>query len=281
MNRALASIGVAALAAGCQGNLDIQQSTQTATVNDAVSAIEIDVDSGSVDLRPREDGRDAVALRVTASWTTRQPTYDATIDGDTLVVTGRCRHQRACSTDFVIRVPPDLPSTVHTGAGDVTVIDMAADADLSTDAGGIEATRVQGQLTVDDAAGDVLITDGHGDVEANTDAGTIEVHGRVADTMDLTNGAGAILGYHLHAADVTAHSDAGGVDLTLDEAFDRVDASSNAGAVSVRVPAGAYRLVLDTGIGSITVGDGITDDPHASSTVRVRSDVGSIQVLGH
>lgn len=51
------------------------------------------------------------------------------------------------------------------------------------------------------------------------------------------------------------------------------------GDIALRVPAGAYDLVLDTGVGEIDQ-YGLANDPHAEATILARTGAGDITVSG-
>jgi Putative adhesin len=138
-----------------------------------------------------------------------------------------------CWVDYEVRVPRDLPLTVHADSGRITV--------TGSDAG----------LVADGDDGSIELSDLSGTIDARTD------HGRVE-------------GRQLRSGVVRADSDSGRVVLEFVAAPTAVEATSNHGSVEVIVPddGEAYRVTMDTEHGREQL-DVRTDPASARSLVLV------------
>lgn len=115
------------------------------------------------------------------------------------------------------------------------------------------------------------------EVAAETGAGNIVVEDTVRP-VEASADAGDVRATGLAGSSAIASSDAGGVLLEFASPPDKVDATTSAGDVTVRLPDGtSYAVEADTEVGERTVR--VPADPGSARRVQVRSDVGDVSVL--
>ncbi len=113
-------------------------------------------------------------------------------------------------------------------------------------------------------------------VQITTAAGTVDVSGLAGD-LTVTSDAGRIDGTGLSSAHTTARTNAGVVSLAYRLAPQAVTARSDAGSVSVLVPAGdAYAVDAGTDAGKVTVE--VPRDAASTRTISAHSDAGKVEV---
>lgn len=204
----LAAIGpVALLVAGCGIVHQTYTVTDNATVPDRITGIRLDNSAGAatVDGRP---GTTAVALNRSIdspNQTAPGPTYR--VENGTLVL-GGCGQQ--CSVKYTLTVPPGLPVTGSTSAGEVVLSSV----------GSVDVRTTAGEITLDDIAGPTRV--------------------------ESTNGG--IRGTRIRGADLQARTSNGAIDLTPTTA-QNVRASTTNGTIELTVPPGPYRIDARTNNG--------------------------------
>jgi DUF4097 and DUF4098 domain-containing protein YvlB len=130
-------------------------------------------------------------------------------------------------------------------------------------------------VTVDADAGQVTITGISAAVKITADAGAVQLTD-VTGAVEVTAGAGSVRGTGL-AGPTTVDSDAGSVDLAYVKAPTNVNVTSDAGKVTVRLPAGSYAVDAKVSAGNRTVG--VTNDPSSPNKITVRSSAGAVEVI--
>lgn len=232
------------LIAACAPDYSVLEDVEQLQFTEPLSRVEVDVENGSVLLLGRVDDLIDTRVQVTSRWSRLAPTWDATVEDGVLRVVSRCRDQRACATDVHVRVPPAVDAHVESKAGDLEIGGLAGDLDAATRAGAIDLAGFRG-----------------GRVDLYAEAGTITTSDVVAPV-------------------VIARTEAGAIDLGLDGGLQRVVAETDGGAVRLDVPAGGYRLDLYAEAGAIALED-VFHEPGADGVLRVQTDAGSIEILGH
>jgi hypothetical protein len=220
--------------------------SETLQFADAVTAVQIDADAGSIDI-VGTDGEGA-EVTVTREWGLGgRPAVDAEVVNGTLRLRGDCSNRwrswwiGTCSTAFVVSAPRGVSVVVSTEAGSVDVRDVDSGADVTTSAGSITLTGVSGPVAL------------------RTSAGSIEAE--VASTQ------------------VDAVTSAGSVTITDTVVPDSIVARSSAGAVEVTVPDEVYRVEATTSAGNQTVD--VATSPDSSRLISVTSSAGNVTVRRH
>lgn len=227
--------GVVLFALTAYGAVDEEHTIRPAA---AVTRIEIDIDAGTITTRPGEELTVAVGRR--SGWLAPTPSTRSDIVDGVLEVTGTCTNLGLgrCDTPVSVDIPPGVPITATTGAGNIDVTGATAGADLHAGAGGIRVDDVAGPLRLRTAAGSIDATLTSGAVEATTSAGSIAV----TVTEDATD----------------------------------ISATTRAGDVELVVPDAVYTVGADTRLGRLRVDVRTADD--ASRHIDARSDVGEVTV---
>ncbi len=168
------------------------------------------------------------------------------------------------------RVVVDLPAGDVTltgeGTGDVTVT-----ADLTwvgADCPTVEARVRDDTLFVEGGCQEPALGWCTVDVQAALPAGLpVEVRTGSGDVV-LTNLSPSIM-----------ETGSGDLVVEMRAHFEEIEGITGSGDVDLTVPAGTYRLDLDTGAGDVDIRR-VSDDPQASSEIRVRTGCGDITVTG-
>ncbi len=206
-----------------------------------IRAVEIDVDTGRVEIRPGT-ANEAKVDRTRKYIRGAPAAQEAVVDG-VLRVGSECRSwlTLGCSVDYVIEVPAAVPVRVRTDTGSVALVDMTGMVEVETGAGGIRLTRTKGP------------------VRATTSAGNIDGVDLVAGFLDATTDAGRIrLSMAEPSARITLRTDAGNIDLSLPAA------------------SGGYRVTTETGAGRVDVD--VPQDPTSARAVTATTGAGNIRI---
>jgi DUF4097 and DUF4098 domain-containing protein YvlB len=115
------------------------------------------------------------------------------------------------------------------------------------------------------------------DVDVQTSNGKVMIDGLAGD-VDVETDNGAIEGERLATAAVRARTDNGRIQLVFDESPTVVDATTDNGAIDVRLPddGAAYDVDAQSDNGNVDVD--VRTDPTAERTIVVESDNGAIDV---
>jgi DUF4097 and DUF4098 domain-containing protein YvlB len=177
----------------------------------------------------------------------------ASTEGGTLTIVSEM------NADVVLLVPQKFDEiTVRTSAGDVMLSDLAANADVATDGGG---------LTFDHVAGLV---------RGSTGGGNIALHSSgMANTLTrLQTGGGNVL---IDAADGDVYASSGGGNVNVTAARGSVKVVNGGGNVSVHQASGGVQL--ETGGGNVEMGDigGDVSAVTAGGSIRLASAGGMVR----
>ncbi|MYS80424.1 DUF4097 family beta strand repeat-containing protein [Embleya scabrispora] len=124
---------------------------------------------------------------------------------------------------------------------------------------------------------EVTIPRGGAALDIRTDAGNVTLRD-VTGTLNLHTSAGKIDGEGVTSAKVTAQTSAGSIDLTFTKAPTDVDAKTNAGRATVRVPGGQqYAADVSTTIGDTDVK--VSRNDQSQHKVKVHTDAGQARLL--
>src|SRR5262245_22502356 len=222
-----------------------EERTEVSTFDAAgLRSVDIDNDSGSVRVVGVGDADD-VTVNAHISDGLRPTGHDVRREGDRLVIHASCPAFLAdwCSVRYTVEVPSDLAVVVHASDGRVTVTDVGADVEASSDNGRVELARIEGNIEVRSDNGSVTAT---------------------------------AIG---QASRAQASSDNGDVRLEFLDPPDDVVARSDNGSVDVVIPyvgAIAYNVEADSDNG--TVSFPIRTDPDGERTIRATSDNGDVTI---
>ena len=172
-----------------------------------------------------------------------------TLDAPACAVSG-------CSVGFTVTVPGRVSVRVATAGGAVTVSGTGA-ANLDSGGGPLQATQVDGPLTV------------------TTDGGALTLNS-VTGPLHADTGGGALLAQGVAAATATVTTDGGVAQIGFVSAPDAVSVDSGGGPAILSVPRGPYAVTADSGGGPQQVE--IATDPAAARSIRVVSDGGLLQI---
>jgi hypothetical protein len=107
-------------------------------------------------------------------------------------------------------------------------------------------------------------------------AGGIAVTGSAGELTMQTN-AGGVRGRALTSKNVTAKSNAGGLDLQFAQPPDQLQATSNAGGIDIQVPAGtSYTVSAKSNTGHPTID--VQQSPSATHKIDARTTAGGIDI---
>jgi DUF4097 and DUF4098 domain-containing protein YvlB len=158
------------------------------------------------------------------------------------------------------------------GSGDVEVVGVAS-VEVNAASGNVVVRDLAGPVRIGTGSGDVRVNDVVGDVTSKAGSGGIRLDG-VKGSVVVDSGSGDIDGTRM-AGGVTADTGSGDVRLEL-VSPQSVRAHSGSGNVTLRVPAGPYRVDARAGHGSRDIG--VTDDSKAERELWVHSDSGDVRV---
>lgn len=236
-----------------------------------LSSIDIEVRSGSVDVRTGAPGRAIVSLDCGSvdDWEMIQlgnsvsirpsgrraravrmlvevpPGSDVEIKGVSadLVLTGSFGATRLHTVSGDVRAEATLRLDVNSVSGDVRVSSVAGDASFTTVSGDVEVREVLGRLTASTASGDIRVLKVGDDVSIGTASGDVRVE----------QAGGAVVGVKCISGDVTVGLPAG---IRVEPDISTLSGRTSLPKPSGTPPASAPRVVrvrLRTVSGNITI----------------------------
>ncbi|GAA0345754.1 DUF4097 domain-containing protein [Actinoallomurus spadix] len=209
-----------------------------------ITALEVDIGAG--DLTVVGDGTGGVTVDQTLKWAMRKPHVQATWEGTTLRLSGRCGTRAplsalSCSVGLRVRVPAGVEVRATSSSGTVDAEGLTGPARLSTSSG---------VVSMRDLAGPV----------------------RARATSGVIRGTG------LRSGRVDAALSSGSVDLTFAQAPQEVTAKASSGALAVFLPPGQrYQVTTKASFGAPSVEGGLADDT-ATRRIDARTSSGSIEI---
>jgi DUF4097 and DUF4098 domain-containing protein YvlB len=190
------SLALAALLTGCGLAGPVNSDTVSYDVADKVTALEVETDSGEIEVI----GSDRAGIHVTErlTWQKRKPTATHETRGDTLVLTFTCSGgwmAGNCDVGYQVEIPRGLRVKAVSDSGRVTLRDLSGDVEAANDSGEIEADGLTGKRVVtktDSGAITLAFTAQPDKVETSTDSGKTVVRVpegpyNVASTTDSGN----------------------------------------------------------------------------------------------
>lgn len=161
-----------------------------------------------------------------------------------------------CAASFAVTVPPGVTVTVASEGGDVTVSGVAG-TNVDSAGGSVDATAIDGPLTVSTGGGPLLLNGLTGALRADTGGGNLFAQNVAAVTAVVTTGAGDAL-------------------VAFSAVPDTVMVSTDGGSAYLTVPGGPYALTADSDGGPELVR--VATDPAASRSITVSTGGGPLQI---
>ena len=167
------------------------------------------------------------------------------------------------NVDFIVTVPANFATNLHTSGGDITVGDLGGKVYARTSGGGIKLGKIGAEIDVHTSGGGIMVDETGGPARIETSGGNIAVN-RVAGAADLSTSGGGIrvdsvqgrLQAHTSGGSISAgivgrlqddcslSTSGGGVRVTVDKtAAFKLDASTSGGGVDAE----GLTLTLDKG----------------------------------
>lgn len=173
------------------------------------------------------------------------------------------------NVDFVISMPANFATDLHTSGGPITVGDVNAKVKARTSGGPIVLGRIGAPVDAHTSGGPITLTEAKGDVDLNTSGGSITV-GKVEGAAALsTSGGGIKIDSVVNT--VRAHTSGGSIRAgILGSLKEDCDLSTSGGSVKVTVDkAAAFKLDASTSGGDVDA-EGLTLTIEKSSRGRSR-----------
>ncbi len=181
---------------------------------------------------------------------------------------------------------------LDTDVGSLTVERVRGTLKLDTGSGGARVAGVRGDLHVDTGSGEVELRDCESGVaRIDTGSGDVKVDGLRCRTLELDTGSGAVTARGVSADDGTIDTGSGDVVLQVDRLGEgRFDVDTGSGDVELALPAdSSARIIAETGSGGIDSevpgarfvkrDDGTRELKLGAGAARVRLDTGSGSVV--
>jgi hypothetical protein len=192
------------------------------------------------DVRVTGGPTEAVSVTQHVVFQDRAPTVKHRLAAGTLSLTSHCPAGEFCSVGYDITVP--RPTALR----------------ITDEFGAVRLSSLVGQVTVTVDAGQIDLSSLSGSVEALTRAGSI-------------------LGQQMSSPHADLRVSTGEIDVSFSAPPDTISATTDVGAVILRVPnTVAYDVTTNAGVGHIGVS--VTQNTAAPRTITTRTDIGSITI---
>jgi hypothetical protein len=199
-------------------------------------------------------------LTGTARYSLLRPTLTARTTSDAIAFNYDCPSPIGdCSLDSTLSVPPGSSTTATTGDGQVTVTGTTGSVTVRTGGGDVTITETTGAVTASSGGGNLTADLVAGDLHLNTDAGNIQAAGITAGSVIAASGGGDIeLAFTQPPRDVRVNTNAGNITIVVPAGSTQYDvtASTDAGTVIESVPidrSSADVITAGSGGGDITI----------------------------
>jgi hypothetical protein len=184
------------------------------------------------------------------------PAVTQSVSGRRLTLADPACNVSDCSVSFTVTVPLDVAVTTASAGGPVTVSGVGW-ASLDSGGGPVDATGIDGPLTVTTEGGPLLLNGLTGPLHADT-------------------GGGPLLAQDVAAATGTVITGGGEARIGFTAAPDTLLVSTDGGPATLAMPGGPYALTADSGGGPQVVG--IATDPAARRSITVTSGGGPLTI---
>ncbi len=244
-----ASIMVAA--AGC--DLRYNRLDDGFTKPDRVTEVQIQPGSGNVRVRA-DDSVTGVDVRRSVRYRgSDTPSESARIEGSTLTLNMDCGNH--CSVSYDVRLPRGVNVRGSNYSGNIE-LDGVGLVEVKVGSGIVDVDGVSGAAVLDADSGNIVFRRVAGTVAARTDSGNIEGH-------DVTG------------PKIRVAADSGNIDLDY-AGTGSLDALTDSGNITVKVPDGACRVSADADSGQTKVG--VATISSGTCTVTAHADSGNITI---
>ncbi|MGQ0840623.1 DUF4097 family beta strand repeat-containing protein [Actinokineospora sp.] len=266
-------VGAVLLVGGC--GIATQQYGDDTAVGETIRSVRLATDSGTVRLRA---GGASTGGSTGGSTTVHRQVHhlDAKpgathrVEGDVLILAG-CPI-RNCWIDYDVVVPAGVTVSGRADSGDITV-EGASSVNLRADSGDVVVRTVSGSVNVAADSGSVELADVLDSVSVEVSSGDIKVS-NVRGAASLRTESGRIEAVGLHGpADLDASS--GDITARL-SAVANVRAHSDSGGITLSVPQGRYKVTADADSGDVD--NAIGSDPAASNHLDVSATSGNLTI---
>ncbi|MEV6911781.1 DUF4097 family beta strand repeat-containing protein [Amycolatopsis sp. NPDC051071] len=214
----------------------------------SIKSVRVDNNDGAVKIRVA-DGPVKVHQEFSYRWS--KPGDAFRVDGDTLVLAG-CGNN--CEVDYDVVVPAGVPVTGRVDSGAVEIAGMST-VDVTVDSGRVDVRDVPGTVKVKADSGRVELVNIGQDVTVDAGSGAIKGE-RLGGNVNVHADSGRIELELLKAANVTAKSDSGSIEVTVPRGDYNVSGSTDSGRRDIEVNqsgSAQYKLDLSTDSGSVKV----------------------------
>lgn len=229
--------------------------------------LNVDVDRGSIEVRPVEGNTVAVEVirraddfrRSRAEETLRRQQVELTQQGNDVRVYSRSQRQTRwfwfwrgdrLSVRYVISVPKRYHADLKTSGGSITVADLEGTVKVRTSGGSLRLGKINGPVWGRTSGGSITLDGCRQTADVETSGGSLNI-GDVEGAVTARTSGGSIR-IKQAKGDVAARTSGGSINV--DDVFGKIDASTSGGSVTARLarqPEGDCRL--RTSGGSITV----------------------------
>lgn len=217
------------------------EKSESMTVEEDVTQIEITIDSGKVELRPSATSSTSVASDQT--YVLNAPSFERKTEGSTLKVKAECGSFRlgVCRSDLIVDVP------------------SGASVSVDSKSASVQATELRNSLRIEGGSGNITTT-------------------RLIADADLSTGSGNVSMTGTSSLRVKVATESGKVDLSTATGAESVEVNTKSGDASVQSPEnfGPYRVDATSSTGTATVS--IRTDANAQRAITVRSASGDVKV---
>lgn len=246
-----------ALLPGCF--VEVSTMEQTATLDEPIHAVLLDVDAGGTEIVATDATQ--VSVHQTLAWTGDCPETSMEVVDGVLMISARCDEGDFwCSAEHRIELPAEVAIAAKLGSGGLSVSGTSGPIQVELGSGGVELTDVDGAVQLELGSGGIDLVN-------------------VRGSLDLELGSGGITGVGLNAPQLSANTGSGGMSLALDSAPELAVLSAGSGGIELLVPAGAYDLQADAGSGGVDISN-ITNDQDAPNKLQLSVGSGGISVVG-
>ncbi|ATE57764.1 MULTISPECIES: DUF4097 family beta strand repeat-containing protein [Actinosynnema] len=183
----------------------------------------------------------------------KTPATSHRVDGETLVLEGCGLH---CTATYDLVLPDLVRITGESDGGDVSA-EGALSVDLEVDSGNVVLNQTAEGVSLRGNSSDVSLSGAGGPLDVRLDSGNLRATGMTGGPVTVTTGSGRVELGLVAPASVRARTDGG--------------------ALTVRVPAGAYKVVTETDSGEVDI-TGVVDDKAAPYELFLRTDSGNMVI---
>lgn len=257
--------------------VQVHSAEDTRVLEDTITSVALDVDSGGVTVLPSEN--EHVTVYRSAEWSAVPPEMSLEVVDGVLRLSSSCAAgQLVCRAEHELHLPAGLLVEGVVGSGGFMAERFVGGINLNIGSGGAVLADGEGAITLEIGSGGAMI-DGHqGEVTLDVGSGGAALS-EVTGDLNLLVSSGGVVADGLSAGSVVAEISSGGLSLDFDERPTLIDAEVSSGGATVEVPAGAYRLDLTASSGGINV-DGVEHDPESADLIRLNVSSGGITLEG-